>query len=271
MSVKYHINRKTGRPNICRATIQACPVGGDHFEHKADAQKYIETKFNEEFGQVKTFNNARQPGKPVKQAAPRKVFAIENEKYGIMKDAKVEDSIVTFPDGYQTEIIDRGDDGIAKGDELRALMDSGRFDSLSPEELARLKTVLDEGERDYTDRAKKQILKVFSMSSQDAIGFNMNYDHRNKWRDELLNDSVDYKYSVPLGTQKDRAQYNKNRKKNIVNSYDESIKESESQTAGRTTSSRNTQAPSVERGDTVISFRNIRNNFIDTITGLFRG
>lgn len=39
MAVKYHINQETGRPNICRADKGPCPVGGQHFEDKAEAKK----------------------------------------------------------------------------------------------------------------------------------------------------------------------------------------------------------------------------------------
>lgn len=33
---KYHVNPKTGKASICRATVRACPLGGEsmHFESK---------------------------------------------------------------------------------------------------------------------------------------------------------------------------------------------------------------------------------------------
>lgn len=40
--MKYHINPETNRPNKCTATKRACPVGGAHFESKADASASIE-------------------------------------------------------------------------------------------------------------------------------------------------------------------------------------------------------------------------------------
>jgi hypothetical protein len=39
---KYHINQATGRPNKCTATTRACPVGGQHYPSKEDAQDAIE-------------------------------------------------------------------------------------------------------------------------------------------------------------------------------------------------------------------------------------
>lgn len=50
MANKYHINQETGRPNICRAEKQECPVGGSHFDNKADAKAYAEGKLKEEHG-----------------------------------------------------------------------------------------------------------------------------------------------------------------------------------------------------------------------------
>lgn len=38
----YHINQATGRPNKCTATKRACPVGGQHYPSKEDAQDAIE-------------------------------------------------------------------------------------------------------------------------------------------------------------------------------------------------------------------------------------
>lgn len=38
----YHINQSTGRPNKCTATKRACPVGGQHYPSKEDAQDAIE-------------------------------------------------------------------------------------------------------------------------------------------------------------------------------------------------------------------------------------
>lgn len=38
----YHINQATGRPNKCTATKRPCPVGGQHYPSKEDAQDAIE-------------------------------------------------------------------------------------------------------------------------------------------------------------------------------------------------------------------------------------
>jgi len=50
MANKYHISPESGRPNICRADKQECPVGGSHFDNKADAKAYAEGKLKEEHG-----------------------------------------------------------------------------------------------------------------------------------------------------------------------------------------------------------------------------
>lgn len=41
---KYHVNKETGRANICRATKKGCPLGSDtpHFERKEEANAHIE-------------------------------------------------------------------------------------------------------------------------------------------------------------------------------------------------------------------------------------
>lgn len=46
MSVKYHISPETGRPNICRATVKPCPLGGegDHYPSKEEAREAYEKK-----------------------------------------------------------------------------------------------------------------------------------------------------------------------------------------------------------------------------------
>lgn len=38
----YHINEKTGRPNLCSATKRACPVGGEHYPSKEVALAAVE-------------------------------------------------------------------------------------------------------------------------------------------------------------------------------------------------------------------------------------
>lgn len=41
---KFHISPTTGRVNICRATVQACPIGGDHYDSKESAHAAYESK-----------------------------------------------------------------------------------------------------------------------------------------------------------------------------------------------------------------------------------
>lgn len=41
---KLHISPATGRVNICRATSQACPTGGDQFDSKKAAHAAYENK-----------------------------------------------------------------------------------------------------------------------------------------------------------------------------------------------------------------------------------
>lgn len=47
---KYHINQETGRPNICRATVKDCPVGGEHFNSKEEARAGFEAQQSGSFG-----------------------------------------------------------------------------------------------------------------------------------------------------------------------------------------------------------------------------
>lgn len=51
--MSFHINTKTGRVNICRATVQACPLGNadEHYSSKKDAYSAQEKSYAEEFGQ----------------------------------------------------------------------------------------------------------------------------------------------------------------------------------------------------------------------------
>lgn len=55
---KYHISPESGRPNICRAEKQNCPLKTDdgkpapHFTDKAEAKAYVEGKLTEEHGET---------------------------------------------------------------------------------------------------------------------------------------------------------------------------------------------------------------------------
>jgi hypothetical protein len=49
---KYHLSPKSGKAVICRASVKACPVGGDHFDTQEDAQQYLESTLGKEYGVV---------------------------------------------------------------------------------------------------------------------------------------------------------------------------------------------------------------------------
>ena len=46
----YHISPETNRPNICRATIRNCPVGGQHYSSKEEARIAIESSHAKAYG-----------------------------------------------------------------------------------------------------------------------------------------------------------------------------------------------------------------------------
>ena len=62
---KYHINQSTGRPSICRAKKQPCPLkteGGEqvpHFDSKEEAREYAEKQDAEKFGTFSTVKKQR--------------------------------------------------------------------------------------------------------------------------------------------------------------------------------------------------------------------
>lgn len=58
MSNKYHINEKTGRPNICRAEIKECPVGGEHYESKEEARAGYEQQQKDKGKALKTLKKS---------------------------------------------------------------------------------------------------------------------------------------------------------------------------------------------------------------------
>jgi len=65
---RYHVNPESGRPNICKAQIK-CDFAVDgqeppHFETKAEAKVYAETKMTEEYGATaKVVKSANKPKK----------------------------------------------------------------------------------------------------------------------------------------------------------------------------------------------------------------
>jgi len=69
MSNLYHINKETGRVNICRATKQKCPYGGktgqeNHFATKEEAKQHNEKILSEIYSNTtslrKTKNSKNQ-------------------------------------------------------------------------------------------------------------------------------------------------------------------------------------------------------------------
>lgn len=48
---KYHVG-SDGVPKLCTATRRPCPLGGEHFESKIEAEKYAEEKLSQEFGSL---------------------------------------------------------------------------------------------------------------------------------------------------------------------------------------------------------------------------
>lgn len=52
--MKYHISKTTGRVNICRADVRACPIGGEHFTTKEEAKKASEKALEVSYGSLKS-------------------------------------------------------------------------------------------------------------------------------------------------------------------------------------------------------------------------
>lgn len=52
--MKYHISKKTQRPNLCKAEIRDCPLGENtpHFQSKKDAQTFMSQSLEKEFSSV---------------------------------------------------------------------------------------------------------------------------------------------------------------------------------------------------------------------------
>lgn len=83
----YHVNPGTGRPNICRATIQDCRFGSksEHFESKQDAMAFVERTLTEELGAVKTLKkNSR-----ASVAKSDKTEQTLEEKLGVLPTEKL--------------------------------------------------------------------------------------------------------------------------------------------------------------------------------------
>lgn len=103
MPKRYHISKKTGRPNICKAkTPDSCraePVFGEnkHFENKEDAQKYMEEKFSQTYETVNT--ESRQKSKSQTSENNRLVDEFRDKFSSSPYD--YDDSSVSFSDPYE--------------------------------------------------------------------------------------------------------------------------------------------------------------------------
>lgn len=64
---KYHISPKTGRPNLCEATIKDCPVGGAHFATKDEAREYGEKVLKEEYGETSSLSKGSKKNQTMKE------------------------------------------------------------------------------------------------------------------------------------------------------------------------------------------------------------
>lgn len=67
----YHINKNTGRPNLCTATKRACPVGGDHFPTKEAAMQEIQAaaaEANNTFVSMKKSPTRSTPMRPKRKS-----------------------------------------------------------------------------------------------------------------------------------------------------------------------------------------------------------
>lgn len=88
--IRYHVNKKTGRAGICRATKKGCPLGDDtpHFNTKEEAKEHIEAteaNNNDLFNKFsKNKNNvSQQPNKNTKLDNFKKYFP---SKIPVMSD-----------------------------------------------------------------------------------------------------------------------------------------------------------------------------------------
>lgn len=81
MAKRYHISKKTGRPNICKAqTPESCraePVFGEnkHFDSKEAAQKYMEEKFSQTYQTISTERKSNQKSKTLENNRLVKEFS----------------------------------------------------------------------------------------------------------------------------------------------------------------------------------------------------
>lgn len=92
---KYHINQNTGRPNLCEASTRRCPVGGEHFDSKAEALADIEAQASQENPTVQPALKKRYPSFMAKSS----LSPAELKAFGKIKAATTTVSSITFNNG----------------------------------------------------------------------------------------------------------------------------------------------------------------------------
>ena len=116
MSVRYHVNPETNRPNICRAKIR-CDFAVDgqeppHFDNKADAKVYAEKNLTEEYGAVSTVGKKERKGNltdKAKVAAQSKaILEILDEERAKKKAAEQEASVEKAIEDEQNDVYASG-------------------------------------------------------------------------------------------------------------------------------------------------------------------
>lgn len=74
----YHINGK-GEPALCRATDQACPLGGAHFDNKEEAQSHVEGMYAQKFGMTSVLSRPARPKNPEVESKRAQVVDINKK------------------------------------------------------------------------------------------------------------------------------------------------------------------------------------------------
>ncbi len=158
MSNGYHISPETGRANVCRATKRDCPVGGEHFATREEAQLYIETlqptfgekltkkgKSQEKFAALyvkpKAWGDLPEEASEV-QLAAAKAYAAANQKYTPVSYRKTEEEESYYDEDY------RGDTTGYRGTVTMEVVD-GLGNSYHIETVATTDSEYDEGMRYY--------------------------------------------------------------------------------------------------------------------------
>ena len=92
---KYHVNQNTGRPNICKASKKACPVGGEHFDSKEEALAGIEAQASQENPTIQPALKKRYPSFRGKSS----LSPAELKAFGKIKTATTTVDSITFNNG----------------------------------------------------------------------------------------------------------------------------------------------------------------------------